>query len=76
MHVRHRASEFVLEANHQNCKIELLGHLRCPAEERIKNLLAIRKLTTPNIVSSEQSHDTVNNEKSIFICGKILAQSF
>lgn len=57
--------------DHQDAKIELLCHLGCTTKELTKNLLTLRKLTTTTVIGSVQRHDTIDDEKTVFVCGEV-----
>lgn len=61
---------------HQHNKVELLSHLCSPAKKATKNLLTFGKLTTTDIVGAIKRHDTVDNEKTVFIGGEVLGKAF
>lgn len=61
---------------HQDDEIELLGHLRSSAKKATEDLLTFGKFTTTNIIGTVQRHDTVDNEKTIFIGGEVLCKAF
>ena len=46
------------------------------AKESTKNLLTFVKFTAADVVSSEKSHDTVDDQETIFVGGKVLAETF
>jgi hypothetical protein len=62
--------------NHQDNEVELLSHRSGSAKELPKNLLTFRKLTTTAEVGTVERHDTVDNEETVFVGGKVGCEAF
>ena len=61
---------------HEYNKIELLRHLSSSSEELPKYLLTLGKLTTADVIGTVESHDTVDDEKAVFVGSEVEAETF
>ena len=59
------------DAYHENTDIELLSHVSKLGQKLVEFLLTIGKLAAAAVVDSKAGHDTVDDEKAVFIAGKL-----
>jgi hypothetical protein len=69
-----KVSQVIVEktamAHHQDSQIELLRHSFDLVKVLAQLLLALREFPAALVIRTEAAHDTINDEKFVFSCGK------
>lgn len=60
---------------HEDNKIKFFRHLCSSTKESIESTLSFGEFTTTDEVTTIKRHDTINNEKTIFIGGEVLGKA-
>ena len=60
---------------HEYAHVEFFGHVSQFREKLVELLLSVRELSSASVVDAKAGHDTVDNEKAVFVTGELRGQS-